>query len=280
MKLTALIALLAILLASCGPGPPASSTDKPAQGSAAAPAPEAEAAPEVPPANPGDWAQWGGSSQRNNVVSASVATEWNIGEIDWDTGAWKPEDSENILWVAKLGSMSYGNPVIADGKVLVGTNNDSAYVEKHPKKVDLGCLIAFKESDGSFLWQHSNPKLATGDQHDWGQIGVSSAPLVVGKRAYYVNNRAEVVCLDSEGFHDEKNNGYDKEVDIDKTDADVIWAFDMMKELGTEQRNAANCSVTLIGDTLLVNTSNGADEESHIRKPKAPSFIALHKDSG
>jgi outer membrane protein assembly factor BamB len=277
MKISALITLLALLLASCGAAPPAKPNETtPPQVDAPADAPSA-----APSVKPGDWGQWGGSSERNNVVAdASVPTEWNIGEIDWDTGAWKPEGAESIRWVAKLGSMSYGNPVIANGKVYVGTNNDNVYVKKHPKKVDLGCLIAFNEADGSFLWQHSNPKLATGDQHDWGQIGVSSAPLVTGKRLFYVNNRAEVVCLDTEGFHDDENDGYDKEADNEKTDADVIWAYNMMKELGTEQRNATNCSVTLIGDALLVNTSNGADEEGHVRKPKAASFIALHKDTG
>ena len=33
--------------------------------------------------------------------------------------------TKNVKWVAKLGSQSYGNPTVADGRVYVGTNNDS-----------------------------------------------------------------------------------------------------------------------------------------------------------
>ena len=33
--------------------------------------------------------------------------------------------TKNCLWVAKLGSQSYGTPTIADGRVFVGTNNEA-----------------------------------------------------------------------------------------------------------------------------------------------------------
>jgi outer membrane protein assembly factor BamB len=67
----------------------------------------------------------------------------------------------------------------------------------------------------------------------------------------------------------------------DKDEADVIWAFDMMKELGTRQHNMCSCSVTALGDILFVNSSNGVDE-SHlvIQAPDAPSFIAMDKNTG
>src|SRR5262245_54322717 len=66
----------------------------------------------------GDWAQWGGGPQRNNTPEVSnLPTEWNVGGFDPKTGAWKKEKAKNIKWVARLGSQSYGNPVVADGKV-------------------------------------------------------------------------------------------------------------------------------------------------------------------
>ncbi len=68
-----------------------------------------------------DWNQWGGSPVRNNVSPAkNIPTEWQPGDFDPQTGAWKPETSENIAWVAALGSQSYGNPVVAGGKAYVG----------------------------------------------------------------------------------------------------------------------------------------------------------------
>ncbi|QDU25088.1 outer membrane biogenesis protein BamB [Anatilimnocola aggregata] len=67
----------------------------------------------------------------------------------------------------------------------------------------------------------------------------------------------------------------------DKEEADVIWSYDMMKQLGTSQHNMCSCSVTAWGDLLFVNTSNGVDE-SHlvVPAPDAPSFICMDKNTG
>ena len=71
----------------------------------------------------------------------------------------------------KLGSQTYGNPVIANGKVYIGTNNGSGS-ERYPPEVDLGVLLCFDEKDGKFLWQHSSEKLPTGRVHDWPLQGI------------------------------------------------------------------------------------------------------------
>jgi len=73
--------------------------------------------------------------------------------------------------------------------------------------MDLGCLLCFRESDGELLWQHSNEKLTTGRVHDWPLQGICSTPLVNKDRLWYVNNRGEVVCLDTEGFYDREDDG-------------------------------------------------------------------------
>lgn len=230
-----------------------------------------------------DWSQWGGDSKRNNVPTATnIPTTWEIGGFDRATGQWQEEDSENIKWVAALGSQSYGNPVVADGKVFVGTNNGSGYIDRYPSKVDLGCLVCFDEATGEFLWQHSSEKLPTGRVHDWPLQGICCAPYVEGKRLWFVTSRGEVRCLDTEGFRDGENNGpYTDEEFTGEKEADTIWVFDMMKELGTSQHNMCSCSVTCLGDILFVNTSNGVDE-SHIVIPStdAPSFIAMDKNTG
>jgi outer membrane protein assembly factor BamB len=157
---------------------------------------------------PLDWGQWGGSSARNNTPQGkNIPSEWNIGSFDSKTGAWIKEGSENVKWAAALGSQSYGNPVVANGQVYVGTNNGAGYLKRYPATIDLGVLVAFRESDGKFLWQHSNEKLPTGRVHDWPLQGVCATPLVEGDRLWYVTNRGEVVCLDTQGFHDNKDNG-------------------------------------------------------------------------
>ena len=144
---------------------------------------------------------------RNNTPQGThIPTEWNVGSFDRD-GKWIKDDATNVKWVAQLGSQSYGNPVVANGQVYVGTNNGAGNLKRYPATVDLGVLVCFNERDGTFLWQHSNEKLPTGRVHDWPLQGVCAAPLVEGERLWYVTNRGEVVCLDTKGFYDNKDNG-------------------------------------------------------------------------
>ena len=254
----------------------------------------AKYAAEVQGVGPNDWSMWGGSSIRNNTPQAkNIPTDWNPGDFDPDTGAWKKENAKNIQWVAQLGSQSYGNPVVANGKIFVGTNNGSAYLKRYPAEVDLGVLLCFDEKTGKFLWQDSSEKLPTGRVNDWPLQGICCTPYVEGNRLWYVTSRGEVKCLDTEGFHDGKNDGTvtnEKEMALKKNpkaeweedkEADVVWVLDMMKQLGTQQHNMCSCSITCAGDVLFVNTSNGVDE-AHINlpAPHAPSFIAVDKNTG
>ena len=232
---------------------------------------------------PLDWPQWAGSPLRNNTPEGkNIPTEWEPGEFDSKTGEWQKETSKNIKWVGRLGSQSYGNPVVANGKVYVGTNNGAGWIKRYPSSVDLGCLLCFNDADGKFLWQHSSEKLPTGRVHDWPMQGICATPMVEGERVWFVTSRGEVRCLDTEGFHDGENDGpYTSEVSSDKDEADVIWVLDMMKDLGVSQHNMCSCSLTAIGDVLFVCTSNGVDE-SHINlpAPHAPSFMAVDKNTG
>lgn len=218
-----------------------------------------------------DWPQWGGSPYRNNTPSGeNIPTEWDV------------EAGENVLFATPLGSQTYGNPVVANGKVFVGTNNNNGYLKRYPSDVDLGCLLAIDAKTGKFLWQASSPKLPTGRVHDWPQQGICSTAYCEGERVWYVTSRGEVACLDANGFHDGKNNGpYTAEPNENKDEADIIWQYDLMGELGVSQHNMCSCSLTAWGDTLFVNTSNGVDE-SHINipAPRAASFVAMDKNTG
>ncbi|XZE44344.1 PQQ-binding-like beta-propeller repeat protein [Pirellulaceae bacterium SH467] len=220
---------------------------------------------------PKDWPQWGGSPERNNVPdSGPLPTSFDV------------ETNENILWSMPLGSETYGNPVVANGKVYIGTNNGNGYIKRYPATVDLGCLICFDEKDGKFLWQHSSEKLPTGRVHDWPNQGICCAPMIDGDRLWYITSRGEVVCLDTDGFLDGENDGpFNKEPNENKDEADVVWRLDMMAQLNVSQHNMCSCSVTAVGNKLFVNTSNGVDD-SHLTVPeeKAPSFICIDKNTG
>ncbi len=220
---------------------------------------------------PGDSPQMGLSHLRNNVTAAkNIPTEWD------------PASGKNIKWTAKLGSQTYASPVVANGKILIGTNNGNGYVKRYPSKVDLGCLLCFDEATGKFLWQHSNEKLPQGRVVDWEQLGICSSPYVEGDRLWYVTNRDEITCLDLEGFLDDENDGpFKEEPNKNKDEADIVWKVDMMGKLGASPHNACSCSVTAFGDLLFVSTSNGVDEAHKvIAQPNAPSFLAMNKKTG
>ncbi len=216
-----------------------------------------------------EQAMWGGSPARNMVSS-----ETNL------PAKFDPNSGLNVKWRAELGSQTYGNPVIIGGKIFVGTNNQSLRNPKHGG--DRGVMMAFQEADGKFLWQHANPKLASGRVNDWPQQGVCSSPFVENNRLYYVSNRCELVCLDTEGFLDGENDGpFTAETDKSEIDADIIWKLDMMSELDVFPHNLATCSPLVVGDLVFTVTGNGVDESHiHIPTPLAPSFIAVNKHTG
>src|SRR5919199_1097146 len=82
----------------------------------------------------GDWPMWGGTPDRNMVsLMKGLPTSWDI------------KTKKNVKWVAALGSQSYGNPVVAAGRVFAGTNNEAPRNAKEPG--DRGVLMAFRESD-------------------------------------------------------------------------------------------------------------------------------------
>ncbi|MBX3425589.1 MAG: PQQ-binding-like beta-propeller repeat protein [Pirellulales bacterium] len=243
-----------------------------------------------------DWSQWGGSPGRNNTPTGrDVPVEWEVGDFDYETGDWDPTDAKNVKWVAKLGSQTYGNATVHGGKVFIGTNNSGGWLKRYPGNVDLGCLICFDLKTGKFLWQHSSEKLPTGRVHDWPLQGICCAPYCEGDRLWFVTSRGEVRCLDVEGFHDGENDGpfVDEQQEVKAQadgvkqpydmlqEADVVWVYNMMTEMGISQHNMCSCSITCVGDVLFVMTSNGVDvEHNYIPAPDAPSFFAMNKHTG
>jgi len=216
-----------------------------------------------------DWPMWGGTPDRNMVSesTARLPAEWDV-----DSG-------HNVRWVAALGSQTYGNPVVAGGRVFVGTNNEALY----DKEIvgDKGILIAFDAATGEFLWQMVSDKLLSGRVNDWPYQGVCSSPLVEGDRVYYVTNRGELLALDVRGLANGNDGPVTDEALQSPTDGDIIWRFDMMEELGSFPHNMSNASPVAYGDLLFVNTSNGQDEtHANIPSPLTPAIIAVNKVTG
>ena len=212
---------------------------------------------------------WGGRPDRNMVSDErGLPATWDVAK------------KTNIRWTAALGSRTFGNPVVSGGKVFIGTNNDA---RRNPKiDGDKGVLMCFAESDGRFLWQAVHDKFPNPTAHDWPEIGLCSAPCVVGDRVYYTSNRCELVCADAEGFRDGTNDGpLTDEQYAEQTDADFVWILDMHRQLGVVPLYACASAPLVADDIVFVVTGNGASADADgVPAPQAPSFLAVDRHTG
>src|SRR5690349_21365082 len=117
-----------------------------------------------------DWPMWGHSHSRNMVSDETgLPDSFDPGKFKENTEEIDMATTKNVKWIAKLGSQAYGNPVVAGGKVFVGTNNEAP---RDPNvKGDNGILMCFDEATGKLLWQLVIPKLGTGKISDWEFLG-------------------------------------------------------------------------------------------------------------
>jgi outer membrane protein assembly factor BamB len=226
-----------------------------------------------------DQPQWGQRYSRNMVSGETDLSE----TFDAATG-------KNIKWVVSLGTETYSTPVVAGGKVLIGTNNGYPRDPRH--KGDRGVLLCLDEKDGSLCWQLVVPKLGGDPYLDWPRAGIVSSATVEGGRVYVMTNRAEVMCLDLNGQTNGNDGPYRDEgrhmvpsgsepMEVTNKDADIIWLFDLRAEVGIHPHDAAHSAILLHGESLYVNTGNGVDNtHRHIRAPESPSLIVLDKTTG
>lgn len=226
-----------------------------------------------------DQPQWGAKFSRNMFSSETGLPD-----------RFDPASGQNIKWVAKLGSQSYATPIVASGRVLIGTNNDVPRDPKH--QGDRGVLMCFDESNGQLAWQLVVPKLEDDPYLDWPHVGMASAPTVEGNRVYVLSNRGEVMCLDLAGMSN-GNDGPFKDESAHMTprgqpreaagplDADIIWVTDLVSKAGIHTHDQVEGSILIVGDLLYVNSCNGVDNtHRRIRKPNAPSLVVLDKKTG
>lgn len=205
-----------------------------------------------------------------------------------------PQTGQNIRWVAKLGTESHSTPVIAGGRVYLGTNNEEPRDPKHTG--DRGVLFCLDEQDGRLVWQLVVPKREEDIYHDWPKSGLSSPATVEGDRVYLVDNRGVVLCLDARGmangndgpFQDEGaymtprgTNAPAAKIVPGPLDADILWQFNLTEQAGIWSHDAAHSSILIHGDHLYLNTGTGVDNtHKKIRTPEAPSLVVLDKRTG
>jgi len=234
-----------------------------------------------------DSPQWGQAWSRN-----MVSPEHNL------PASFDPATGQNVKWSAELGTEAHSSPVIAGGRVYIGTNNGHPRDPKH--QGDRGVLMVFDEQSGRFLWQLVVPKRDEDIYFDWPQSGISSPATVESNRVYIVSNRGEVMCLDAEGlangndgpFLDEGSHMTPRPLEPAAAasstnlmpgplDADIIWLFNLTTGAGIWSHDAAHSSILIRGDYLYLNSGTGVDNtHKKIRTPNAPSLVVLDKRTG
>ena len=227
----------------------------------------------------GDQPQWGERFSRNMVSPEKGLPE----SFDLATG-------KNVKWVADIGTETHSTPVVAGGRVFIGTNNNAP---RDPRQTGDRCvMMCFDEQSGAFQWQLVVPKITNSVYWDWTGCGQCSSATVEGDRVYTVSGRGEVVCLDVRGMANGNDGPFKDEgrhsvpagqaaFEPGPADADILWLYDVIKECGVRQHDAAHASVLIDGPFLYVNTSNGVDDtHRHIASPDAPCLIVLDKRTG
>jgi outer membrane protein assembly factor BamB len=235
-----------------------------------------------------DQPQWGEAWTRNMVSNEKHLPE----SFDVKTG-------KHVKWSAALGTQTHSTPIVAHGRVYIGTNNGAPRDSRH--QGDRGVLMCFDERTGKFLWQLVVPKREEDPYFDWPEAGISSPATVEGDRVYIVSNRGEVMCLDARGMSNGNDGPYTNEAthfiphQADNStatngtwpnatgplDADILWLFDLTKGAGIWSHDAAHSSILIHGDYLYLNTGTGVDNtHKRIRTPDAPSLVVLDKRTG
>ncbi len=250
-----------------------------------------------------EWPEWGGTPHRNMVSPETGLPDLRpaAGETTTRLSA---EDSPYVKWKFSLGTTTWGNPTVADGRVFVGTSGPGR------KGGVVKCIDA---ATGTLLWQLTCPVrefptplrpktydkysswdylVATHAQtHGW---GICSSTTVDGDRAYALTQRGEVVCLDVNGLADGNDGPFREEAKYQSgadaamsTGADIIWMFDMWTEVITRPADTFSNAALIHGDLLYISTCNGIERWPHWHgkpaappNPDAPNLIALDKRTG
>jgi outer membrane protein assembly factor BamB len=249
-----------------------------------------------PASNGADWPVWCGPNGLNSAAEGPLPASFTRGDGKSD-GTLDLAACKNVKWGARVCSVVFGNPTIADGRVYLGANAGALRGDKRFSLRKGGVLQCRDEQTGKLVWQLVIPLLRKQDllptsnlmNHNW---GVCSSPAVEGDRLYVVSNGADVLCLDVKGLANGNDGAFKGEaqhmagkgqppIELTDRDADIIWRYDIMHGLKIPPHDAVSSSVLIHGDMLYVTTSNSVDESHRdVPNPDAPSLIVLDKKTG
>jgi outer membrane protein assembly factor BamB len=241
------------------------------------------------------WPQWGGTPARNRAAAEpGIPETFFPGKKKRDRLGFDPATATNVRFIARLGSENYSAPVVAGGRIFVGTN-DEDLDDPRFRPTEGGVFMCLDERTGALVWRLVVPKLEidrakVSEDFDAMNLGICSTATVEGDRVYLVTNRCEVVCLDADGLADGNDGPFTAEasfsvpegagpVELGPHDADILWRFDMLRDLPVFPHDASNCGILVLGEQLYVGTGNGV-YDGKVVLPTAASLVVLDKRTG
>jgi outer membrane protein assembly factor BamB len=252
----------------------------------------------------GAWPTWCGNPSRNSVSQEKTLIE---GFEEWNGAKDPGQRRRNVQWIAPLNTKAkadtqvWGSPVVAGGRVyLTGALDGSGSFDVSTTDV----LWCFKESDGSLLWRFRSRYIKNLYNRSF---GVSATPTVEDDRVYLVNQLGDVLCLDVNGLANGNQGPYQEEgallttgrelvkkviddqgktqveitagtpQDLDAADGDVLWRFDMYREVNCRPYNCLTSGILIHGDLLFLGTCSTSMDRG---LKWSPIMIALDKKTG
>jgi outer membrane protein assembly factor BamB len=193
----------------------------------------------------------------------------------------------HVRWAARLGTQTFGTPVVSQGHVLVGTN----LVENDPRfSGNRATLLCFEEKTGALLWQLSLPRPSAPNLAVGQKLGICASPTVEGDRVYLCG-WSDILCLALDGQKDPRPGlaeqaqlvaGAGKApIHTATCDGKILWRFDIVRELGINPHDALAGAPLIVGNLLFISTGNGVNQSHKVREtPDAPCLVALDKTTG
>jgi outer membrane protein assembly factor BamB len=228
-----------------------------------------------------DWPEWCGQPSRNMAATSDQKLpDWADCGVENDAGEVDLQSTKNVKWVAKLGHLTTGSPVVSQGRVFVGTT------WKDRKDA---CFLCLDEQTGRLLGSFICPKPRRDNLETW---AIASTPTIEGDRLYFVSPYQEAMCIDlklllgkpvrREGDDKPQSASTDKATVEQLSLKSILWRYDMFEKLKAYYHHTASSSVLVHGDYVYVCTGNGRSwVPGRIPySPLTPSLVVFHKLTG
>jgi outer membrane protein assembly factor BamB len=225
------------------------------------------------PVGASDWPEWCGQPSRNMAAQgkqrlpdwADCAHENDADEVDLHA-------TKNVKWVARLGRLTTGSPVVSRGRVIIGTTWEDGRE---------ACFLCLDEQTGRLLGTFLCPRPNRDNLERW---AISSTPTIDGNRLYFVSPYNEALCVDLTRLLDQppSDRADNKTLLEQRSLRSILWRYDLFEKLKAYYHHTASSSVLVHGDYVYVCTGNG---RSWIPgripfSPLTPSLVVFHKITG